>query len=329
MRQATAVLLAALLGAIVVDASPSRGEPAETACRASDDSAITINACSDIIAATPNANSAIVVLAYFRRGYAYFDINDADGGVADIEEALRRDQAGQPDIGAAPEVREELAEARLRGHTILAAIYSDRKKYEAALQHIDAAVDLQPSRRTAALLLALHGEVAFGQKRYDQAVKDFGIAASLNPDNPSFYRRRGDAYSMLHDYDLARGEYDAAIRLNANDPESYRLRCRNNVLAGRLEAALDDCNRMIGLDDKHRTLLVLRGLVYLKMTRFEQAMADFAAVLEESATQPDALFGRGIARLRRGDRGGNADIEAATRFDPEVAERFAQWDLKP
>ena len=48
------------------------------------------------------------------------------------------------------------------------------------------------------------------------------------------------------------------------------------------------------------------------------------------ARHADALFGRGIARLRGGDRaGGDAGIAAASTLDSGIAERYARHGVRP
>ena len=43
-----------------------------------------------------------------------------------------------------------------------------------------------------------------------------------------------------------------------------------------------------------------------------------------------SLYGRGIAKLRKGDRsGGTYDINAAKQIKADIAEEFARYGLKP
>ena len=53
------------------------------------------------------------------------------------------------------------------------------------------------------------------------------------------------------------------------------------------------------------------------------ALADFEAALKIDPKLTFALYGRGMARLKRGDTaGGNADIAAATKTQPDIARQF-------
>jgi hypothetical protein len=50
--------------------------------------------------------------------------------------------------------------------------------------------------------------------------------------------------------------------------------------------------------------------------------------LKIDAKLATALYGRGSAKLKKGDtEGGNADIAAATAIEPKIAERMAEYGL--
>ena len=72
-----------------------------------------------------------------------------------------------------------------------------------------------------------------------------------------------------------------------------------------------------------------RGFTYLKLGRFEQAIADYDAALARNPRDPGSLYGRGLARLRgqNDPEGGRADVAAAKALDPGVAAEFARYGL--
>jgi tetratricopeptide (TPR) repeat protein len=70
--------------------------------------------------------------------------------------------------------------------------------------------------------------------------------------------------------------------------------------------------------------------VYLRLGRIDRAIADYDAALGLEPRDPYALYGRGIARRRRGDAArAGADIAAARAILPDVAEAFAQHGVRP
>jgi tetratricopeptide (TPR) repeat protein len=72
-----------------------------------------------------------------------------------------------------------------------------------------------------------------------------------------------------------------------------------------------------------------RGFTFLKLGRFEQAIADYDAALTRNPRQPSSLYGRGQARLRtqKDPEGARADLAAAKALDPDVAAEFARYGL--
>jgi tetratricopeptide (TPR) repeat protein len=99
-------------------------------------------------------------------------------------------------------------------------------------------------------------------------------------------------------------------------------------MLGQLEQALADCNESLRLKDEPYTL-DSRGLVYLKLGRFDSAMADYNAVLNAIPNFPGSLFGRGIAKRRKGDAaGGDADVAAAKALKPDIVEEYSKYGVK-
>jgi Flp pilus assembly protein TadD len=71
-----------------------------------------------------------------------------------------------------------------------------------------------------------------------------------------------------------------------------------------------------------------RGFAHLKAGRYDQAIEDYTLALD-ILSNAETLFGRGVARLRRGNQaGGDADIAAASALDPTIAEKFSSFGVK-
>jgi tetratricopeptide (TPR) repeat protein len=65
------------------------------------------------------------------------------------------------------------------------------------------------------------------------------------------------------------------------------------------------------------------GFIYLKLANFESVVADFDRVLQLQPRSASALYGRGLARLRKGEvREGNDDIAAAKDISPSLFQKI-------
>ena len=71
------------------------------------------------------------------------------------------------------------------------------------------------------------------------------------------------------------------------------------------------------------------GLAFLLQGQFDQAIVDFDQALKLRPTLASALYGRGVAKLRKGENAsGEAEVSAAKAIKPNVAEEFARYGLR-
>jgi Flp pilus assembly protein TadD len=64
-------------------------------------------------------------------------------------------------------------------------------------------------------------------------------------------------------------------------------------------------------------------------TRLDDAVRDFDAALELAPKTASSLYGRGVAKIRRGDTaGGNADVAAAKAIQANITEEMAGYGIK-
>ena len=72
-----------------------------------------------------------------------------------------------------------------------------------------------------------------------------------------------------------------------------------------------------------------RGFVYLKLGEIDKALADYDAALRLMPTLASSLYGRGLAKKRKGDTAGaDSDFKAATALRPTIADEFAIYGVK-
>jgi tetratricopeptide (TPR) repeat protein len=68
--------------------------------------------------------------------------------------------------------------------------------------------------------------------------------------------------------------------------------------------------------------------VQLKIGAFDPAIADYAAAIATNPKDADSLYGRGMAKLKSGDKsGGEADIAAAKAIQPDIADVYADYGI--
>jgi tetratricopeptide (TPR) repeat protein len=84
--------------------------------------------------------------------------------------------------------------------------------------------------------------------------------------------------------------------------------------------ALDECGKANELAPSPIAFRLL-GFAHLKRDELDAAIAASDQAIRMYANYDSALYGRGLARKRKGDQsGGEADIAAAMSINPKVAE---------
>jgi tetratricopeptide (TPR) repeat protein len=105
------------------------------------------------------------------------------------------------------------------------------------------------------------------------------------------------------------------------------MRCWTRAIVGELHAALDDCNKALTLSPQLVDALDSRGFVYLKLGEYDRAIAEYDEVLKIAPTYAGSLFGRGLAKLKKG-LSGDSDIAAAKAINPNIGDDFASYGVK-
>lgn len=260
-------------------------------------------AYSDNIAQDPeNAD------AYSSRAEFFADVGDYAAAIADVTKML----ALHPDEAT------YLWRARLYRNT-------DPKK---ALADIEEARTINPSLSLAAEQAV---DIYVQQRRFDEALAVVDEALPLQKDRSILLVEKSEILALA-----GRREEALAIMNKANQEKpgnSILLngRCWVRALAAvELESALKDCTKAIELAEYSAPILDSRGLVYLRLQRYEDAIADFDAALRTNPGLPSSLFARGVARTFLGLATlAKQDIADARVLKPDVEEDYLRIGVKP
>lgn len=210
------------------------------------------------------------------------------------------------------------------------AVHWRLRQQDPALQDFDAAVRISPDNYQARLARAelqlpeLHAGVK----------PDLDAVDRLAPQADNLRYGLADLYVEIGLYPQAVRQITLWISYHPDDVllgSALNRRCWFRVEADQdLDEALKDCNRALHLAPGVRQFLENRGFVYLRLGRLDDAIGDYDAALQRKPKFAAALFGRALAELRKGDKApGQADIAAAEKIDPTIADFFASIGLKP
>jgi len=143
------------------------------------------------------------------------------------------------------------------------------------------------------------------------------------------YSLRGGAVYYKGDPVAAIADYDQAIRLDPGFARAFNNRCWARAVVSRLPEAVADCDESLRLKPDVANTLENRGFAWLKMGQYDRAIADYeAGLLLNPVNRADYLYGRGLAKLKKGDASGAADVAAAKTLHEKIAEEFASYGVK-
>jgi tetratricopeptide (TPR) repeat protein len=243
-----------------------------------------------------------------------------------------------------------------------AIFYESSFQRELALADLDKAVSLDGS---AANLLRRAGLLqAMGQK--DKAAADYQAVLGLDPSSKVALTRLGllqvdagrkdDALASINqhlesadedkpDWEAAKAELLAqagdangaiaaiseAIEVKAANAVFLNQRCWiKGTLAVQLDSALPDCTRAIELTENNTSALDSRAMVYFRLNRLSEALADVDAALDRNPMQAGSLYLRAAIERKLGKADiADKDAAAARLLSPRIDEEYAHWKIKP
>jgi tetratricopeptide (TPR) repeat protein/predicted aspartyl protease len=249
---------------------------------------------------------------FARRAAARVGRRDFPGAIADYSQAITL----EPD---------NAAYFRARGMARLAA-----RQPVLAMADLDEALKRQPNDPDA---LLRRGELYLASRDTARARTDFEAAIKLAPDRPDLAATTSAAYVNAGQYDLAIEQLDAWVAAhpkNDNLAVALGARCYARAAAGKdLEKALADCDVAVRKDPVSQIMQV-RALTLLRMNRLDEAITQYAAAIRAQPRDAVALYGRGLAELKKGDKAASdADFAAAVAIAPAVANSFRRMGLAP
>jgi tetratricopeptide (TPR) repeat protein len=137
-----------------------------------------------------------------------------------------------------------------------------------------------------------------------------------------------DARNPKTDFDPI-ADVSEAIRQDPKLKNAYLARDDLYKAKGDNDRAIADYSEAINIDPSYWSALRNRANALYLTGKYDRAIADYDAVGKLDPKAADGLYGRGIAKLKKGDTaGGNSDIAAAKALEADIAEQFVKYGLK-
>jgi len=174
---------------------------------------------------------------------------------------------------------------------------------------------------------------ALKKKDYPGALYEANRAIAKDPKDPVALATRGSIYAEMGDYPKSMADQDAVLAMEPKDPGALTNACWTRAAAKvELDRALDYCDRAVAaVKSRAFAALDTRGFLHYRRGEYDLAVADYDAALKDYRGKlPSSLYGRGLAELKLGKEAeGRADLAAAVKADPKVAEIYAKRGATP
>lgn len=180
----------------------------------------------------------------------------------------------------------------------------------------------QPLRRLAAWAHNRRGELLVDDDRPQEAIRDFQVAISLDPNCSLAVHNRAVSLAQAGESTAALRDFNRVIEMNPGLAIAYRNRAELLASLGRIEEALQDYTRAIEGLPQDAELYRARGSAWHRAGDYSRALADLNRAIE---LQPnaDAYTQRGNVLAETGQfEAALGDFRQATAVDPQWGEAY-------
>ena len=116
--------------------------------------------------------------------------------------------------------------------------------------------------------------------KYDEAIADFTLAISYNPNDDDSLWERAQIYYEQEKLDLADADYKRMLEINPNMPAAFMGLGRNEVYRKNYEAAIDIFDNVIALYSDYSRAYAFRAEAYVGVKRYMEAASDVVKSLD-------------------------------------------------
>ena len=231
---------------------------------------------------------------YYFRALAYFEQNKYDEAIEDIFHCFQLDDTDEGVSSLFINYSEKnypLSFSKVNAkissypekdtwYLVRAQLYEGKNNYKAAIKDYTklmelSNVDFKPN------LLSYRGNCYSEAGMYDQSIKDFEEAISIDSTDAYYYSYMGDSKRLMGDYKGAKEDFTKAIAVEPREAHFYYQRgWIEEEFLKNYEDGLNDYNEAISIDKQSAYTYLMRGRLYqYKLNNPIKANEDFTSIL--------------------------------------------------
>ena len=158
-------------------------------------------------------------------------------------------------------------------------------------------------KKNPAAVIAYGNRGSYYQKqgKLDLAMRDFNEALRLKPDHPETLINRSDIYRINGQYNLSIADCNKALEAKNNYSGAYMNRGIAYCIVGRYDEAFSDFGKVISQDPKNANVYCNRGNLYDIKGFIDSAISDYSMAIKLQPEYAEAFYNRGKSFLRKQD----------------------------
>jgi tetratricopeptide (TPR) repeat protein len=252
-----------------------------------------------------------------------YKIADAYVGIGLCRYYLGSLDRAEKDYKAAIELTPEYS----KPYYLLANVYLQQKKTDAAHKAVDKSLGLKPNHAGA---MTIKRRILHFEKRYQEEVALCNKMIELDASSNDLYKRRGDAYQALKKPDSAMVDFNKAIALNPNDADAFYERGYCYAMQKEYEKGAADMELAVKMDSTKAILAYNDIAFYMKFAQkdWKGAIAYFDKAIALKPGYAYAYSNRGYAKHMLGDNNeALKDIRKSIELDPTNSWVFKNYAI--
>ena len=280
--------------------------------------------------------------AWFNRGITYSDKGEPEKAIADYNQAIRLNSIdpwyfnnranSYGDINEFSRAMNDYDHAIRLDPKFALAYFNRGTAFRNHGNEARALADLNISIRLDPNYAAAYGNRArlFRDKgEIERALADFDHSLRLAPSEYRDAYARGNIHFDRRDFPRALSDYDHALQWNSKYAAALNARCLTRAIVGRAQEGLADCEESLRHRPGDAPTLDSRAFCHLKLGEFDAAIDGFTVALGADPRLANSLYGRGIAKRKKGDESGaQSDIAAARAIKADIADEFRAYGIE-